>query len=198
MAYCERSDVRKGFLEKREFYTGNTGLSVTLGDNYTESLTEVKKNGSVDTTWTFTPPATVTTTGSALVSTDYLEIKRAVFLSDTELDEIITDADAIIDSYLAKAYTLPLSETPAIIATKAEMIAHSLAIKELSDHPEYSPSAGQVEQADKDLAECKAWFEALLRGEYELVDSAKDVIARKDNFREVTTFVGIDDSTEEV
>lgn len=198
MAYTTKALVRRNLLEKREYYTGVTGSNITLGDRYTESITMVKKNGSTDSSWSFIPPETARTTGT-LVAADYVEIQRAILLSDTELDEIIAHVDNTINSSLAKAYTLPLSETPKVIETKATLMCKSFVLFELSRHPEYQTHSAEIEAANSDIQKCQKWLDELTdpkEPKFELVKADNTLISRKSDYGEGSIAVGIEDSTE--
>lgn len=200
MPYTTKALVRENLLQKREFFTGLTGTDITFSDNFTESLTTVKKNGTSVTGTTFIPPNIARLSGAAIAA-DYFEVQRAVLLSDSELDNIIGYVDSLINSKLAKAYTLPLSETPKVLETKATLMCQSLAQKQLSRHSEYNVHPSEVEQADKDLKECMRWLDDLVDPNEpgsELVKADNTVIARFADFSENTVHVGMDDSTEEV
>jgi hypothetical protein len=198
MAYTTKTLVRENLLEKREFLSGNTGTTLLLGDNYTEAVSLMKKNGStISTGWTFTPP-NLLTFSTGLVTSDYLEVNRDILMSDEELDNTIGYVDSLIDSALAKAYTLPLSEAPKVIQTKATLMTQALVLKQLSRHPEYRVSQRELEDSITSMRECKEWFDGLVKGEYELVKADGSIFERKTNFGEITTFVGIDDSTSAV
>lgn len=196
MAYTSAANVRELGLQKREFYTGLAGTDITFPDNHTESIISISKNGA-GTTATFIPPYTARLSQAAITS-DYFSITRAVYMSDTEISNTITEAEAVIDGMLAKSYTLPFAAAHPMLVTMSRKLSRAMCMMKLSTSAEFNIHPAELEQARIDRKEVLEVLDKIVNNEMEIIDSSGVVVARMENYKDVGIYVGIDDSTEEV
>ena len=72
--------------------------------------------------------------------------KSDILIEDTYIEQKISEADSIIDSYISKIYTLPLSTIPNIIENLSKQITSLLLYQEQNPNIEVEPGIS-IEEA---------------------------------------------------
>lgn len=199
MGYSTIGQVRRNNTISVDYFTGASGTSFDFRDNYTTSVVSVHMNGSSLTSgsaWTFSEPYTVNIV-SGFDTADKFKVVRYTLLTDEEVQEIIDDADALINAKLSVAYdTSTLSSSHPFISSMAKKLARAMVVKRLNTHEEYSVNEAELKQTEMDIAFVMGMLDSVVRGEIEITDASQDVVARKANHAKKTVHVKIDDSTE--
>lgn len=136
MAYTDEATVRKRypFLRRKEKQLDKTGTTITLKQEAIE-VVSVYKNGLLltegggnDYTWL----AQKITLAVAAISADFFKIIYDVNLETDQIDDLLTNADNIINAKMVRRYgsgTIPFSPTPPLIKDIATMITGAFALK---------------------------------------------------------------------
>lgn len=149
-------------------------------------------------------PATPPTTG--LVAYSYSDHVRRAFpkiatagFTNEELTERIARADAVIDSYVARRYAVPLAATPATAPPLAKQLSVDFAMLDVFDRSANTPEwiRRRFEQDDYILKALASGEMALVGVDGSLVDERVDVGTVRSNTEEFVPVFGAVPSLDE-
>ena len=125
MVYSTVARVRElSGLSDTIFHTqSGASADVVLTRDFIE-ITQVLVNGVANTNYTATRPRKLVF-DSALAANDIVQVDMDVVFTDAQVTSFITEADAVVDSYLNDVFTIPFSPVPDIIAVVSGQLAAS-------------------------------------------------------------------------